>query len=118
MEWVFPSLTHQPDREMEKCCFFLPDMKLNLLQGGHCHGNGGTVLRTGGQGVHTCVCPIEMQSRVLYGPKGEHSFRDRIGVPAMIQTNSFFWQVLLTQPNLSPLGIEVKFLGSRGILYA
>lgn len=34
----------------------------------------------------------------------------------MIQIKSFFWQVLLTQPSLSPLEIEVKFLGPRGIL--
>lgn len=109
VEWVFPSSPHQP-KKWENALYPASRHEAELAARRSCHGKGG-MCAGGGH-----LCPIKMQSWVFYGSKGEHSFRNGIGVPAMIQINSFLWQALLTQPSLSPFGVEVKFLGPKEIL--
>ena len=63
----FPSLSHPPARpRSKKSCVLSPDVRLNLLQGGHCHRTAVCELEEGQ--VHTCA-PIKIESLVFHGSK-------------------------------------------------
>ena len=111
----FPSLSHPPARpRSKKSCVLSPDVRLNLLQGGHCRRTAVCELEEGQ--VHTCA-PIKIESLVFHGLKISISFRNETGVPMMVQNIFFSWRALLTQPRMSPLGVEVKFLAPRSFFF-
>lgn len=60
--------------------------------------------------------PSKWKAGYFMALKVSVSFRNGTGVPVMIQI-IFFWRALLTQPSVSPFGVEeVKFLAPRSVL--
>lgn len=63
------------------------DVTLNFLQGSHRRGNGG-MCAGGGETEGPHLCRLHQQAKAIcYGPGGEDTFRNRIGVPAVIPIN-------------------------------